>query len=269
MRTDALLREATQRLAAAGVPSPSHDAQALLEHLTGKPLPLIETVDETAYRALVDERAARVPLQHLTGTTGFRRLELAVGPGVFVPRPETEVLVDWVLPHAGGAVVVDLCAGSGAIALSIADESTATVYAVELDVMAVAWARRNIERTGLPVTLVHGNIAAALPELDGTVDVVVANPPYIPVGATVEPEVAQHDPPLALWGGADGLDVIRVVSATAERLLRPGGVVAIEHADLQGTSVPALLERVGSWSAVTDHRDLAGRPRYTTARKSE
>jgi release factor glutamine methyltransferase len=200
---------------------------------------------------------------------GFRRLELAVGPGVFVPRPETEVLVEWALARlAPGALVVDLCAGSGAVALAVAGEAPGVqVHAVEVDPNALAWAARNVQRTGLPVTLHRGDVADPdlLAALAGTVDLVTANPPYIPVGATVEREVAEHDPPAALWGGEDGLDVVRAVERAAARLLRPGGLVAVEHADLQGESVPAVFAR---WDDVEDHPDLAGRPRFATARRT-
>jgi len=264
---------AFERLRAAGVDSPEYDARALLAHLLGIPAGQLVTVNELSseqvarYERLVEERADRVPLQHLTGVAGFRRLELAVGPGVFVPRPETESLVEWGLAHirkAENPVVVDLCAGSGAIALSVADEMpTATVYAVEREADAFAWLQRNAEDT--TVHLRQGDIAQALPELDGTVDLVLANPPYIPVGATVQREVAEHDPAAALWGGPDGLAVARVVAATAARLLRPGGALGIEHADLQGESVPALLRSMAGWDEVADHRDLAGRPRFATA----
>lgn len=268
------VRAAAERLAGAGVASPRYDAEELAAHVLGvarSRLALVDRLPAAAagrYAELVEQRAARVPLQHLTGVAGFRRLELAVGPGVFVPRPETEVLVDWALARlAPGAVVVDLCAGSGAVALAVADEAPGvTVHAVELEEHALAWAARNVEATGLPVTLHRGDVAdpALLAPLAGTVDLVTANPPYIPVGATVEREVAEHDPPAALWGGEDGLDVVRAVERAAARLLRPGGFVAVEHADLQGTSVPAVFAR---WDDVEDHPDLVGRPRFTTARR--
>lgn len=291
VRVSARLRAATSRLAAAGVPSPAYDARALLAHVLGRPPAGFLTVDEVDavgaadFDRLVAQRADRVPLQHLTGLAGFRRLELTVGPGVFVPRPETEVLVDWVLERlatSAAPLVVDLCSGSGALAFAIADElPAAIVHGVELDPHAFAWAQLNLERLSVPdpglparVRLHLGDIADALPDLDGTVDAVVANPPYIPLGAHTEPEVEQHDPPLALWGGPDGLDPMRTVLRVAARLLRPGGVVAVEHADLQGETVPALLgvpsagaqPEMARWSEVADHTDLAGRSRYTTAR---
>ena len=261
-------------LGAAGVASPRHDAEELAAYVLGlsrSRLVLLDRLPAGAadrYRELVEQRAARVPLQHLTGAAGFRRLDLAVGPGVFVPRPETEVLVDWALARLRpGDLVVDLCAGSGAIALAIADEAPGvTVHAVELEQDALAWAARNVEKTGLPVTLHVGDVAdpVVLADLDGTVDLVTANPPYVPVGGQVEREVAEHDPPAALWGGEDGLVTVRAVERAAVRLLRPGGLVAVEHADLQGESVPAVFRH---WAEVEDHPDLTGRPRFTTARR--
>ena len=226
------------------------------------------------YDGLVARRAAREPLQHLTGTAAFRYVELAVGPGVFVPRPETELLAGWAIEHAQAVVnagrvpvVVDLCTGSGAIALSVATEvPAAEVHAVELGDAAVEWAARNLAGSG--VDLRHGDMAEAFPELDGTVDVVVCNPPYIPLEAyeSVAPEARDHDPELALFSGADGLDAIRVLESRAALLLRVGGVVGFEHADVQGESAPAVFAATGRWADVRDHADLAGRARFTTAR---
>ena len=265
---------AAATLAAAGVASPRHDAEELAAYVLGLSRSRLVLVDrlpaEAAgrYADLIAQRAARVPLQHLTGVAGFRRLDLAVGPGVFVPRPETELLVDWALARLRpDDLVVDLCAGSAAIALAVADEAPGvTVHAVELEEHALAWAARNVAATGLPVTLHRGDVAdpRVLADLDGTVDLVTANPPYVPVGATVEREVAEHDPPAALWGGEDGLVTVRAVERAAARLLRPGGLVAVEHADVQGESVPAVFRH---WADVEDHLDLAGRPRFTTARR--
>jgi len=278
--TRALLREATARLAAAGVASPDHDAAELLAHVLGTTrsrLALVEDVtpeQREAYDALVTRRAAREPLQHLTGVAGFRYLELAVGPGVFVPRPETELLAGWGVERAQGLVaagrvpvVVDLCTGSGAVALAVATEvPAAEVHAVELGEAAGEWAARNLQGSG--VELRHGDMADAFGDLDGTVDVVLCNPPYIPLEAyeSVAAEARDHDPHLALFSGDDGLDALRVVERVAARLLRPGGVLGVEHADVQGTSAPAVFSRAGRWSDVRDHPDLAGRPRYATAR---
>jgi release factor glutamine methyltransferase len=218
----------------------------------------------------VARRALREPLQHLTGTAAFRFVELAVGPGVFVPRPETELLAGWAVERASELehpVLVDLCTGSGAIAASLAQEvPSARVHAVELDAGAHAWAERNLAGTDVDLRL--GDMIDAFAELDGTVDVITCNPPYIPLEAfeSVAPEARDHDPSLALWSGDDGLDALRVLEQTAARLLRPGGWVGAEHADVQGESAPAVFTATGRWREVRDHPDLAGRARYTTAR---
>jgi release factor glutamine methyltransferase len=259
------------------------DAELLLASVLAVPrarlLVLDEVPDDAAARfgALVDQRADRVPLQHLTGRAPFRQLELAVGPGVFVPRPETEQLTGWVLDRIAGLsgpVVVDLGSGSGAIALSVAHEHPgARVTAVERDPGALAWTRHNASsRVGVgdtPVGVVQGDMTdpALLSELDGRVDVVVSNPPYVPDGAVLPREVADHDPPLALWGGPDGLAVVRDLLAVAARLLRPDGWLGIEHADQQGSAVPAVVRAHGGFTDVEDHPDLASRPRFTTARR--
>ncbi|GAA1792145.1 peptide chain release factor N(5)-glutamine methyltransferase [Nocardioides hankookensis] len=269
-----LLRAASGRLREAGVASPEHDAAELLAHVLGTTrsrLPLVDDVPAAAleeYDVLLVRRAAREPLQHLTGTAYFRHVELAVGPGVFVPRPETELLAGWAIGHAvAGAVVVDLCTGSGAVAKAIADEVPgAVVHAVELDESAHRWAERNLAGTG--VDLRQGDMATAFDDLAGTVDVLTCNPPYIPLDAweSVAQEARDHDPHLALFSGADGLDAIRVLAARAAVLLRPGGVVGFEHADVQGESAPAVFAATGRWTDVRDHADLAGRARFTTAR---
>ncbi len=272
-----LIREAAVRLADAGVASPEYDAAELLAHVLGTTRSRLSLVDEVearqqaGFEQLLARRAAREPLQHLTGSAAFRHVELQVGPGVFLPRPETELLAGWAIERAGaagpGAVVVDLCCGSGAIALSVADEApTAQVHAIELDPAAHAWAERNL--TGSGVVLRLGDMADAFPELDDGADVVVCNPPYIPLEAWagVDPEVRDHDPSLALWSGEDGLDAIRVLESTAARLLRPGGWVGAEHADVQGESAARVFLETGRWTEVRDNRDLAGRARYLTAR---
>ena len=276
----ALIRAASAELEAAGIASPEYDASELMAHVLGitrSALGMAETLapeDIERFSALVTRRAAREPLQHLTGTAAFRYVELAVGPGVFVPRPETELLAGWAVEEAHRVEhesrtcrVVDLCTGSGAIARSIAHEvPAADVHAVELDPAAHAWAARNLEGSG--VDLRQGDMADAFADLDGTVDVVVCNPPYIPLEAweSVAPEARDHDPAAALWSGGDGLDAMRVLEAVAARLLRPGGVVGAEHADAQGDAAPAVFSGTGRWQDVRDHLDLAGRPRYLTAR---
>jgi release factor glutamine methyltransferase len=276
-----LISEAAVRLERAGVDSPLHDAEALAAHVLGIPRLQVRSAamdpDQVReYQQLVARRATRVPLQHLIGRATFRRVELAVGPGVFVPRPETEVLVGWALEALERArqtnpepVVADLATGSGAIAAALADEAPwARVHAVELDDDAFAWASRNLSGTG--VDLRHGDMADELADLDGQVDVVVSNPPYIPLEAweSVSVEGRDHDPALALWAGDDGLDLMRVLERSASRLLRPGGVVVAEHADEQGTAAPAVFTGTGRWVEVRDHRDLAGRDRFVTARKA-
>lgn len=270
-----LLASAARRLAEAGVDSAAHDARELLGHVTGvsrlQASLLREVSGEQAERfaALVARRAAREPLQHLTGNVGFRYVELAVGPGVFVPRPETELLAGWAIERARSLtdpIVVDLCTGSGAVALSIAHEvPQARVHAVEIDPDAHEWAGRNL--AGSEVDLHLGDMAEAFADLDGRVDVITCNPPYIPLEAweSVAPEVREHDPHTALFSGADGLDAMRVLERVAARLLRPGGYVGAEHADAQGDSAPAVFSSTGRWREVRDHRDLAGRPRFLTA----
>ena len=271
-----LLRSAEQRLTEAGVASPAYDARALLAHALGVDagqVALVSGVDaaqRARFEELVVRRVMREPLQHLTGTTGFRYVSLLVGPGVFTPRPETELLAGWAVDRArelDAPVVVDLCTGSGAIAASIAVEVPgARVHAVELDPVAHQWAERNL--AGTEVDLRLGDMAEAFHDLDGTVDVITCNPPYIPLEAwaSVEPEAREHDPALALWSGDDGLDAMRTLEATAARLLKAGGWVGAEHADVQGESAPAVFSTAGRWREVRDHRDLAGRARYVTAR---
>jgi release factor glutamine methyltransferase len=279
-QVSALVADGARRLAAGGVPSPEYDAAELLAHVLGvsrSQLPTLGAVSvqqRSRYDALVTRRAGREPLQHLTGSAAFRYVELAVGPGVFVPRPETELLAGWGIDRAreiaasGRApVVVDLCTGSGAIALAVATEvPSADVHAVELDERAFDWAARNLAGAG--VDLQHADMAEALPELDGGVDVVLCNPPYIPLEAytSVAAEARDHDPALALWSGEDGLGALRVLERVAARLLRPAGVVGAEHADVQGESAPAVFRAAGRWREVRDHPDLAGRSRYLTAR---
>ncbi|HEY3604285.1 MAG TPA: peptide chain release factor N(5)-glutamine methyltransferase [Sporichthyaceae bacterium] len=270
----AAIERATSRLAAAGVGSPRFDAEELAAHVLGiarADLVRHDRIDADTYEALIAARELRRPLQHLTGLAHFRYLSVAVGPGVFVPRPETEVMVDQVIDHlrAGPAepLVVDLCTGSGAVALSIATEVPgARVHAVEVDPIAHDWAARNLAGSGVILHLADAR--TALPELDGTVDVVISNPPYIPLQAweSVATEVRDHDPAAALWGGGeDGLDLIRGVEARAALLLRRDGLVAVEHADVQRVGVTAVFGGSGRWRAVADHQDLAGRDRYLTA----
>jgi release factor glutamine methyltransferase len=277
---------AERRLAEAGIASPHIDAVELAAHVSGLPSHEVRrrmitgatmtAADRLRLDALVGERVTRIPLQHLTGRAAFRRLELRVGPGVFIPRPETEVVAQAAIDEAvvlasRPPLVLDLCSGSGAIALSVKLEvPDARVVAVELDELAMAWARANRDQTGLDVALVRADAAQALPGLDGRVDVVVSNPPYIPTGMVpVDPEVRDHDPAVALYGGsADGLRIPLAVAQRAAALLRPGGLLVMEHADTHGALLPDTLRRAGCWSSVADHVDLSGRPRFVTARRT-
>ncbi|MBM7860475.1 release factor glutamine methyltransferase [Lentzea nigeriaca] len=277
------ISEAAKILAEAGVDSPRVDAEYLAAHVLGverSRLPLIPLVDppvvDQLYK-LVRVRASRIPLQHILGWAPMGAITVEVGPGVFVPRPETELLMEWGLKALVGVsspVVVDLCTGTGALALSIAAaRPDAVVHAVEIDPQALAWTRRNADaRTAAGDTPIHLHSGDAtnpmlLSDLDGQVDLVVCNPPYVPEGTEVQPEVGVHDPHHAVFSGADGLDVIRHVISAAARWLKPGGAVGIEHDDTQGESVPALLSARRVLTDVADHTDLAGRPRFATARK--
>jgi release factor glutamine methyltransferase len=270
------LAAAVADLAEAGVESPRVDAELLVAHVLGVSrgrLLLIDEIraDELArFRELVARRRERIPLQHLVGTAAFRHVELAVGDGVFVPRPETELLAGWGAERTGaGALVVDLCSGSGAIAIAIADETRAgRVIAVERSAAALPWLRRNASAYPV-VEVVEGDVTdpGLLSEVHGAVDVLLCNPPYVPDGTAVPAEVAEHDPAEAVFGGGDGLEVIRPVIELAAALLRPGGALGIEHDDVHGEAVPALLRADGRFDEVTAHDDLTGRPRYATARR--
>jgi release factor glutamine methyltransferase len=276
-------RDATiATLAAAGVLDPEVDAELLIGHVIGGSRGEVQArmivggrlgeADASALAELVRRRAAREPLQHLTGRAPFRSLDLAVGPGVFIPRPETEqvaqLAIDALRAAAGPEpIAVDLGAGSGAIAIALATEVPhAAVWAVEKSPDAYPWTSRNVEESGATnLTLVHGDLADALPELDGRVSVLVSNPPYVPAAEIpADPEVHLHDPEMALYGGGDGLDVIRVLSRRGLALLHPGGTLVIEHAERQSAAIAELLTADG-WRAIAHHRDLTGRDRATTA----
>jgi release factor glutamine methyltransferase len=274
-------------LAEAGVPSPRHDAVALAAHALGLahvelvlPPPLPEGF-AAAYAGLVERRRRREPLQHIVGHTVFRFLTLRVEPGVFVPRPETETVAQLAIDEAaalaasgGRPLVVDLCTGTGAIAASVATEVPASrVVAVDLSDAAVGLARANAAAVAGPdLRVVQGDVRdpALLAELDGTVDVVVSNPPYIPPDAVpLDPEVRDHDPDVALYGGgADGLDVPRAVVAAAARLLAPGGLLVMEHAEVQDATARAAAAATGAFVDVRTVPDLTGRPRTLVARRA-
>ena len=273
---------AASRLAEAGVESPRADAEMIAAHVHGVPRGALHTVPDAAFDPRywddVARRASREPLQHITGRAYFRYLELEVGPGAFVPRPETEVMTGWAIDalremDTAAPVVADLGTGSGAIALAIAQEVPgAQVHAVEADPLARKWADRNIARcaaaaphTAGRVTLHDGDFASALPDLGGAVDLVISNPPYIPIGSWVPPEVGEYDPATALWGGADGLDPIRVIERAARQLLRGGGLVAVEHGAPQGAAVYWVFSEEQGWRDTRNHCDLAGRDRFVTA----
>jgi len=279
---------ATARLAEAGVDSPRADAEIIAAHVHNVKRGELHTVKDSDFDARfwvdIGRRENREPLQHITGRAYFRYLELDVGAGVFVPRPETEVMTGWAIDRlremdVAEPVAVDLGTGSGAIALSIAQEvPRASVHAVEGDPLARAWAERNITRyvdsyTAGRVLLhagdfVSGDPATGLKELvglAGRVDLVLSNPPYIPLGSIVPPEVGEYDPPAALWSGADGLAAVRAVECVARWLLRPGGLVAVEHGAPQGTAVFWVFSEEAGWRDTTNHKDLAGRDRFVTA----
>ena len=276
------LAGAASQLTLAGVVNPRVDAELLIGHvldlnrgqvqskaITDAPL---GPEDASAIAELVSRRAAREPLQHITGRAPFRSLNLAVGPGVFVPRPETEQVVQFAIDALRATATpepigIDLGTGSGAIALAMATAVPhARVYGVEVSPLAFVWTKQNFRESGATnATPVFTDLAVALPELDGTVSVVISNPPYIPRAAIPrDPEVRLFDPEIALYGGDDGLDVVHQVSATAWRLLYSGGTLVIEHGELQAAEIAALL-RADGWSSVAAHRDLVGRDRATTA----
>jgi release factor glutamine methyltransferase len=275
-----LLAEAEHVLSAAGVASPRFDADSLAAHVLGISrgrlllYPQVETRVADEVRELVARRAAREPLQHLLGTGVLGPVEVAVGPGVFTPRPETELLLEWGLQALSGVpspLVVDLCTGSGALALAFAAErGDALVHAVEVDPTALVWARRNVADHGDRVVLHAADVREPelLSDLEGRVDLLVCNPPYVPDGTAVPLEVAGWDPAVAVFGGRDGLEIIRAVAARAAVLLRPGGALAIEHDDTHAETVPALLRATPGLVDVREHSDLNGRPRYATSTRS-
>ncbi len=277
-----LLGLGSRRLAGAGAQSPAATARMLLCHALGvEPTRLILSPPPTEeqvrrYRGLVEACAAGRPAQYLVGEAWFRSERLEVGPGVFIPRPETELVVGAAidscreLVESGESpVVVDLCTGSGAMARALSEEvPAARVHAVELDPGALEWARRNLEGRGV---VLHAGDARVEPVgMDGLVDVVMTNPPYLPADLRdrVADQVVDNEPAPALFSGPDGLDLIRGLVPHAARLLRPGGLLVIEHDPSQEDSLPQLLERDGHWCLIADHHDLAGRARFVTGRRA-
>ena len=281
MKLSAAIELASKKFEQAGIESFQADAEILLSFvldisrgqlqvkaISGDDL---NQSDEVKYLELVQKRSERFPLQHLTGLAYFRTLELKVGPGVFVPRFETETVTQLAVDALKAVptenpIAVDLATGSGAIALSLAVEvPNAKVFAIELSEDALVYTKQNFERYAPGATLVQGDLADAFPELNGQVDVLISNPPYIPDEMIpIYPEVHLHDPSMALYGGADGLDLVRKVEISAKRLLREGGALIIEHADMQGDAIRELILSLG-WRQCSTHKDLAGRDRATTA----
>ncbi|CDO89940.1 protein-(glutamine-N5) methyltransferase, release factor-specific [Mycobacterium triplex] len=268
---------AAAMLAEAGIDSARWDAEELAAHVAGAErgrLTLIESIDDeflVRYHDVVAARSRRVPLQHLTGTAAFGPVVLQVGPGVFIPRPETEAILEWATAQRLGAapMIVDLCTGSGALAVTLSrHRPAARVIAIDDSEAALDYARRNVE--GTAVELVRADVTAAglLAELDGRVDLVVANPPYVPDGVKLDPEVAQHDPPHAVFGGPDGMAVIDAVVDVAGRWLRPGGLFAVEHDDTTSSRTVELIQRTELFDDIRARRDLTGRPRFVTAIRS-
>jgi release factor glutamine methyltransferase len=309
-----MLVDAERRLSAVGISSPPVDAAEIMAFALGTTRNRLFLQDEVTpeqrvhIEQLLTRRISRTPLQHLLGSTGFRHIEVEVGPGVFIPRPETELVTEAAIRElavqpVGERIAVDLCAGSGAIAISLGLEVEGSrIHAVELSDDAVGWTRRNVDAyqarlsaVGSGVDVIHDDVAVvadhghSLSRLAGRVAVVIANPPYIPDHMIPrEPEVRDHEPAIALYGGDDGLDVVRALLRTAAVLIRPGGLLVIEHADVQGLAagargVPGVVSAmtvdpllsglvnlpVGAkvFRSVTDRIDLNGLPRFTLARR--
>jgi release factor glutamine methyltransferase len=280
VRVEEAVAEAAAALTKARIASPRVDAELLAAFMLSVPrsrlwgAPPLTDAQVAWYREAVAHRAKHVPLQHLTGQAPFRHLVLAVGPGVFVPRPETELLVEWGLQWLaayGPGLVVDLCSGSGAIAASVKTEAPANrVIAVEDDDSALEWLRRNVSTLDMSIVDKDATSETTLSEVDGQVDLVLCNPPYVPeIGAAgLPPEVTAHDPHRAVFGGHDGLAVIRPLLHRIAGLLRPGGVFAIEHDDTHAYVVPTLVDADPRFTGVQLHHDLARRPRFTTAARA-
>ncbi|GGC70387.1 peptide chain release factor N(5)-glutamine methyltransferase [Hoyosella rhizosphaerae] len=280
------IRSATTVLTDAGVPSPRVDAELLAAHVLGVDrgrlafTPFFTKSEYERFIELVDERQRRHPLQYLTGTAAMGDIDVTVGPGVFIPRPETELVFAWALGYlemcgVHPPTVVDLCTGSGALALAVANaRPDAVVHAVEVDPDAIRWAERNAAKrteAGDTAVILHRDDATdqgLLADLTGQVDLVMSNPPYVPSGSEVTVEVSNYEPRQAVFAGEDGLDVIRPIIKNAERLLRPGGGFVVEHDDSNGAATVALLEESQSFRDVTQHADLAGKPRFVSAIKT-
>jgi release factor glutamine methyltransferase len=268
------IEQAAAALAEAGVASPRADAEELAAHAAGVSrgrLPVLDEVDDGfcgRYAALISARARRIPLQHIIGSAPLGPVTVSVGPGVFIPRPETEGLLEWASaqPLPPRPLIVDLCTGSAALALALSRFwPDARVIAVDDCDDALVYARRNLAGSGVELLCADVTDTAQLPALDGQVDLLIANPPYIPDGATLEPEVAQHDPPHALFGGPDGMTVINAIVELASRWLKPGGRCAVEHDDTASEATVGAFTAAGGFVDVEAHDDLAERPRFVTA----
>lgn len=272
--------DAAATLSSAGVDSARADAELLAAHLLGTERGRLALADDPdffedfvdRYRRAVGCRAMRTPLQHITGTAAFGPVELEVGPGVFIPRPETESLLEWAAVQRLPAhpVIVDLCTGSGALAVALArHRPDATVIAVDDDPGALSYAQRNVASSAVRLVQADVTRPALLPELNDGVDLVVANPPYLPAGAVLAPEVAGHDPAHALFAGPDGMAVIEPVAGHAARLLKPGGFFAVEHDDTMSAATVRTITVTGAFEDIAAHADLSGRPRFVSARRTE
>jgi release factor glutamine methyltransferase len=275
-RLRSAIDSATTLLADAGIDSARYDAEELAAHVAGTErgrLSLLGPPDDTFfdhYNAAVAARSRRVPLQHLTGTAAFGPLTLSVGPGVFIPRPETEAMLEWAVAQALPAkpVVVDVCTGSGALALALARHwPGARVIGLDDSDAALDYARRNAAGTTVEFVRADVTHSGVLTELEGHVDLVVCNPPYVPDGAELEPEVTEHDPPHAVFGGPDGMAVIPAVARLAGRLLRPGGLFAVEHDDTTSSMTAETISSTGLFDDIVARADLTGRPRFVTAHR--
>ncbi|OSC30650.1 protein-(glutamine-N5) methyltransferase, release factor-specific [Mycobacterium vulneris] len=272
--------DAAATLAEAGIDSARWDAEQLAAHLAGTDRGRLALLDPPGeeffgrYRDVVAARSQRVPLQHLLGTAAFGPVTLHVGPGVFIPRPETEALLEWAVaqPLAPRPVIVDLCTGSGALAVALAYHlPDARIIAIDNSDAALDYARRNAQGTAIELLCADvtelASQTALLAELDGRVDMVVANPPYVPDDAVLDPEVAQHDPHQAVFGGPDGSAVIAPLVRLARRWLRPGGPIGVEHDDTTSAQTVELFDRTAAFDDVQARADLTGRPRFVTARR--
>lgn len=263
-------------LAEAGIGSARWEAEELAAYLTGSDRGRLSLLDAPGeeffgrYRAIVTERARRIPLQHLTGTAAFGPVTLHVGPGVFIPRPETEAMLEWAMAQQLPAqpVIVDVCTGSGALAVALSQHwPKARLLGIDDSEAALGYARQNSAGTAVELVCADVTTPDVLADLDGHVDLVVANPPYVPDGAELEPEVSQYDPRHAIFGGPDGMAVIRAIVGLAGRWLRPGGFLGVEHDDSTSHQTIETISGTKLFDDVVARTDLSGRPRFVTARR--